>query len=70
MAVQQTTIQVRGMTCGSCVRHVAGALRAKDGVTSVDVRLADGVACVMHDPGVASIGELRRAIEEAGYEAA
>ncbi|CAN5126204.1 copper chaperone CopZ [soil metagenome] len=64
----ETTLNVRGMTCNSCVRHLGAALRAIEGVTSVDVKLAEGVACVIYDPEAATKGELRTAIVEAGYE--
>lgn len=35
----QTTLNVRGMTCGHCESSVTGALERLDGVTSVEVNL-------------------------------
>lgn len=69
MSTEKTTIQVGGMTCGGCVRHVTRALRAKPGVREVEVKLEEGVACVAFDPEESTREELRTAIEEAGYEA-
>ncbi len=69
MTPEKTTFTVRGMTCNSCVRHVTQALRSQPGVTEVDVQLAEGTACVLHDPEETSRESLRQAIEEAGYEA-
>lgn len=69
MSTKETTIQVRGMTCGQCVHHVTSALRAQPGVHSVAVELADGVASVTFDPDESSRETLRHAITEVGYEA-
>lgn len=42
-------LQVQGMTCGSCVKHVSKALQAVPGVTHVEVDLASGRARVDGD---------------------
>jgi copper chaperone CopZ len=49
--VQMTTVEleVQGMTCGSCVKHVTKALQAVPGVTNVEVDLANGRARVDGD---------------------
>jgi len=39
-------LEVKGMTCGSCVKHVTKALQAVPGVTHVEVDLANGRARV------------------------
>ncbi|NUP08669.1 MAG: heavy-metal-associated domain-containing protein [Polyangiaceae bacterium] len=65
---KETVIEVQGMTCGSCVRHVGGALRKVEGVSNVDVRLEAGEAVVTHE-GVLSAAELVAAVEEEGYTA-
>ena len=69
MSDQQSTLDVRGMTCNNCVRHVSQALRGLPGVGEVQVDLASGKARVQHDPGRASAGDLVAAVEGAGYEA-
>jgi copper chaperone len=63
----ETTLDVTGMSCGSCVRHVSTALRGLDGVTKVDVRLKDGKVIVNHDPTRTSAVALIAALEKAGY---
>jgi copper chaperone len=70
MNTKQTVLEVLGMTCPSCVRHVNAALTAIDGVTKVDVRLRDGKVVVEHDPSVASVSTLVEALRDAGYESA
>jgi copper chaperone CopZ len=49
--IEMNTIEldVQGMTCGSCVKHVTQALQAIPGVTQVDVDLANGRARVEGD---------------------
>ncbi len=63
----ETTLDVTGMSCGSCVRRVSTALRSLDGVTNVDVRLKDGKVIVNHDPTRTSADALIAALDKAGY---
>lgn len=67
---RETVLNVEGMTCANCVRHVDEALRELAGVDEVDVRLSEGRAIVRHDPDRAPITALVDAVREAGYEAA
>lgn len=66
---RETTLQVSGMTCRSCVGHVQTALRELDGVSEVDVRMREGKVIVRHDPSETSVGGLVEALAQAGYEA-
>jgi len=65
--IQNTTLTVSGMSCGSCVRHVGQALNMLDGVSAVDVQLREGKVLVRHDPVRAPTERLVAAIAEAGY---
>ena len=40
--MSEINLNVSGMTCGSCVKHVTNALKALDGVGDVNVDLAAG----------------------------
>lgn len=60
------SIQVSGMTCGACVRHVNAALRELPGVSDVEVDLARGAVSIEHDGTLAS-ASVCGAIERAGY---
>lgn len=64
-----TILEVDGMTCPSCIRHVSQALTGLEGVGAVDVKLRDGLVVVTHDAQQASIGQLIEALDEAGYTA-
>jgi copper chaperone len=47
-ANQETVLNVQGMSCPSCIRHVKEALNEVEGVSGVDVRLAAGQVYVQH----------------------
>lgn len=64
---QDTVLEVEGMSCTSCIRHVRSALSAIDGVGTVDVKLRDGLVIVRHDTTQAPIAQLIDALEDAGY---
>lgn len=63
-----TILDVEGMTCMSCIRHVNDALCDLDGVAKVEVKLRDGTVIVQHDPAQAPVSSLIDALREAGYE--
>ena len=59
-------LQVQGMSCGSCVKHVTGALRPLEGVNDVTVDLQAGRVKVSGD---SDSHALLAALENAGYPA-
>ena len=61
------TINVEGMMCQHCVKHVREALEKVSGVESVDVSLEDKKATVTCTAET-SAEELKKAITDAGYE--
>ena len=67
---QQTVLNVEGMTCHSCIRHVESALRDLEGVRGVEVRLQENKAIVDHDGQEPSTAAMVEALREAGYGAA
>jgi copper chaperone len=64
---QETILDVMGMSCPSCVRHIDDALGKLAGVARVEVRLSDGRVVVQHDQNRTSIDDLVAALREAGY---
>ena len=68
MRAQEIVVEVRGMSCENCERHVREALRGVSGVSSAAASRAEGVATITADPVLATPERLRAAIEEAGYE--
>ena len=64
-----TTLKVKGMTCGHCVRSVTQALESQDGVQRAEVDLESGRARVEHDPARVTPAQLADAVMDEGYEA-
>ncbi len=62
-------VRVEGMTCGGCVASVTRALRAVEGVEDVTVSLERAEAAVRFDPAKTNPAALRRAVEDAGFDA-
>ncbi|MCG9895785.1 MAG: heavy-metal-associated domain-containing protein [Fimbriimonadaceae bacterium] len=61
-------LQVSGMSCQNCVRHVREALLSVPGVASAEVSLEAGSAEIVHED--ADIQAMIAALEDEGYPAA
>ncbi len=61
------SLNIGGMTCAACVYHVERALTGVPGVSKASVNLGVEKAAVEFSPSVATLDDLRRAVEEAGY---
>lgn len=66
--MQTATLNISGMTCGGCVRSVSKVLNALDGVAKSEVSLDERRAVIDFDPDKVGVEQLKRAVEEAGYE--
>jgi copper chaperone len=66
--MEQTILNVEGMSCEHCVKAVTNAASALDGVSEVRVDLGAKTVTVAHDPAKAPVAEIKRAIEDQGYE--
>jgi len=64
--MNSTELQVEGMSCGSCVKHINAALQPLAGVGEVTVDLTSGRVKVTGD---AQSDVLLSALKEAGYPA-
>lgn len=65
---KRTMLEVEGMTCGHCVKHVTTALSKVPGVVHAEVRLQPGEADVSCEEQV-SVEALVAAIAAEGYSA-
>ncbi len=63
----RTTLEITGMTCASCSGRVERTLSRLPGVDSATVNLATEKATVLFQPGLVSLADFRRAVEDAGY---
>jgi copper chaperone len=67
--METVELKVEGMDCDGCVKSVTRMLSGVPGVTSVEVSLAQARAKVTYDPSKADVGQMKRAVERAGYRA-
>lgn len=65
----ELTLDVRGMTCASCVDHVEAALKELIGVQGAVVNLGLNTARVTYILGVVTPAAMKRAVRDVGYEA-
>jgi Cu+-exporting ATPase len=70
MSAKQVTLPIQGMTCASCVTHVAHGLEKVSGVAEVQVNLATEKATVAFDNGAVPLTTLIQAVRETGYDVA
>ncbi len=64
-------LQIRGMTCGSCVSQVEQALQSVDSVRDATVNFATETARITLHSGVTSedaFADIERAVSDAGYQ--
>ncbi|XP_023125408.2 copper-transporting ATPase 2 isoform X1 [Amphiprion ocellaris] len=66
---QTSTVWIRGMTCGSCVRSIEGRISDLSGVQSIVVSLEEEKGTIAFDPSLTDPEQLRAAIEEMGFDA-
>ena len=64
----QASLSVEGMTCASCVGRVERALNKTGGVVEAAVNLATEKATVTYLPDGVSLGQLKAAVRQAGYQ--
>lgn len=65
---EKITLQIEGMTCHMCVKHVTQALQSVTGVSAVEVHLDTGSAQVVYDPTAADLNAFKEAVAESGYK--
>lgn len=66
--MEKATLDVRGMTCGNCVKHVTRALQ-KAGVDAPLVDLQSGKVELTYDSTKVTVHALIEAVTNAGYPA-
>ncbi len=66
--MQKQILNIKGMTCQMCVKHVTKALANLDGVQEVEVSLEANTANIVFDPASVGMADFKTAIANAGYE--
>src|SRR5512143_1881849 len=68
MARQRIILPIEGMSCAACAQTVQQALGAARGVASASVNYATAKAAVEYDDAAVGVGQLAKAVRDAGYE--
>ena len=66
--MESINLTVNGMTCRHCELRVTAALAQLDGVAQAKASAKDNLVQVGFDADRLDIGQLREAIEDAGYQ--
>ncbi|GIN93705.1 copper chaperone CopZ [Siminovitchia terrae] len=66
--MKQVTLNVQGMSCGSCVNKIEGNVGKLNGVESVKVLLSEGKVDVTFDESTVDLTVVKGAIKDSGYE--
>ncbi|WOL03363.1 copper-transporting ATPase RAN1 [Canna indica] len=69
IGLKRIQVRVTGMTCSACTSAVEGAISALSGIARISVSLLQNKAHVVFDPALVKDGDIRDAIEDAGFEA-
>lgn len=65
---ERAAIKIGGMTCVMCSKAIEQALRRLPGLVDVNVNLSAEKAYVVYNPRLTTTGDMREAIEGAGYQ--
>jgi len=65
---EKATVKVGGMTCATCVKTVENSLKGLDGIVNVNVNLGAEKAFITYNPKVITISDMKKTIENAGYQ--
>jgi len=68
--MEEKILKVNGMSCEHCVKAVNSALGAIAGVADIAVSLKAGTVSFKHDPALAPLEAIRKAIIDEGFETA
>jgi copper chaperone len=66
--METLTLNIKGMSCGGCVKSVTGVLQNISGVSKVEVSLEQNQASITYDPAQAKLAQFKAAIEDAGFD--
>lgn len=65
--MENVTLNVKGMSCGHCVKSVEQSVGALDGVEQVTVNLEAGKVNVAYNNQKVSLAKIKEAIDDQGY---
>jgi copper chaperone len=66
--MENVTLNVKGMSCGHCVKAVEGSVGKLAGINEVKVHLDAGKVEVAFDKEKVSLETIKEAIDDQGYD--
>ncbi|MBM7609650.1 copper chaperone CopZ [Ureibacillus composti] len=66
--MENVTLNVKGMSCGHCVKAVEGSVGALKGIEKVAVDLQAGKVNVEFDQQQVTVDQIKEAIDDQGYD--
>ena len=66
--MEKATLNVKGMSCGHCVKAVEGSVGAMQGVDSVSVNLETGTVAVEFNNDQVTLDQIKETIDDQGYD--
>ncbi|MDQ6597460.1 MULTISPECIES: copper chaperone CopZ [Bacillus] len=66
--MESITLNVKGMSCGHCVKAVEGSVGELQGVKKVQVHLDKGTVDIEFDQNVVTVSKLKETIDDQGYD--
>ena len=66
--IQAVDFEIKGMTCTACEKHVKHAVNELNGIVEVTSNYEEGSAHVKFDISKVSLEEVKKAIDNTGYE--
>ena len=65
--MRQVLLQAPEIHCDHCKMSIEGAVGALEGVSSVEVAIADATVDVIYDDSTTDLDSIKKTIEEQGY---
>ncbi|MFK9119569.1 copper chaperone CopZ [Peribacillus frigoritolerans] len=62
------TLNVKGMSCGHCIKAIEGSVGKLSGVNSVKVNLDSGTVEVKFNPNEVTLDSIKETIDDQGYD--
>ncbi|MGJ7920242.1 copper chaperone CopZ [Neobacillus sp. LXY-4] len=66
--MENTTLQVKGMSCGHCVKAIEGSVGELNGVETVKVDLGAGAVSITFNPELVTVEKIKETIDDQGYD--
>lgn len=66
--MSNVVLNVKGMSCGHCVKAVETSVGKLDGVSSVKVNLEEATVAVDYNNDVVTVDKIKETIDDQGYD--